>query len=169
MYLKLGLITLSSLLLFNGCSTKEVDKKEDILFKIQTTNKNLKPINYELNISNIGYGECMDFNKMDSGLLRKKEGLVIDTTSNKKDIQDTFREIKHGHVLKLKVCNTNNQLYKITINQEITKPIIEGKTLEFNGHSYKELNDLKINNEANIEVGEKINYMDLFDMSIEKR
>ncbi len=169
MYLKLGLITLSSLLLFNGCSTKEVDKKEDILFKIQTTNKNLKPINYELNISNIGYGECMDFNKMDSGLLRKKEGLLIDTTSNKKDIQDTFREIKHGDVLKLKVCNTNNQLYKITINQEITKPIIEGKISEFNGPSYKELNDLKINNEANIEVGEKINYMDLFDMSIEKR
>ena len=169
MYLKLGLITLSSLLLFNGCSTKEVDKKENILFKIQTTNKNLKPINYELNISDIGYGECMDFNKMDSGLLRKKEGLVIDTTSNKKDIQDTFREIKQGDILKLKVCNTNNQLYKITINQEITKPIIEGKVLEFNGQSYKELNDLKINNEANIEVGEKINYMDLFDMSIEKR
>src|SRR5574344_1426577 len=134
MYLKLGLITLSSLLLFNGCSTKEVDKKEEILFKIQTTNKNLKPINYELNISNIGYGECMDFNKMDSGLLRKKD-LVIDTTSNKKDIQDTFREIKVGDVLKLKVCNTNNQLYKITIDQEITKPIIEGKVLEFNGHS----------------------------------
>ena len=84
MYLKLGLITLSSLLLFNGCSTKEVDKKEDILFKIQTTNKNLKPINYELNISNIGYGECMDFNKMDSGLLRKKEGTKITVSENKR-------------------------------------------------------------------------------------
>ena len=65
--------------------------------------------------------------------------------------------------------NLNSSSLEKVEDKEITKPIIEGKTLEFNGHSYKELNDLKINNEANIEVGEKINYMDLFDMSIEKR
>lgn len=169
MYLKISLL-LSAILLLAGCSSKDesLQKEKEISFIIESTNKNLKPIMHELNISNIGNGECMDFNKSDLGVLSKREGLVIDTRDNKDDFQDTFVKIKQGDSLEVKACNIDNKSYKFDIKQHITNPIING-SLKFNGKEYDRLSDIQINNEATIDINESINYIDLFKMSVKRK
>lgn len=170
MSIKLSLIAISTLFILNGCSNKNVNQEiqKEVFFTIVSTNKNLKPINYDLNITNIGSGECMDFNRSDLGVLNKRDGLIIDTTNNKEDIKDSFVKVKQGDSLEINACNIDNRMYKFNIKQNITNPIVNGK-LKFNGKEYDRLNDIQINNEATIEINETIDYMDLFKMSVKQR